>query len=162
MRRYRYLGPPDQPGMHHNVIYGPEPPRRIFISILTFLAVVDAFGKPFPCRKPWQTLHSFFYQFGDPYGGLIFDANSGLCSTGQMALEFGNWDVIAFEKDRTIWQKACDIIRDHVDRCNKKDEAFLNKISSSFDLQGVLDKLKSEGVASLTTKEVSSVFTLEI
>ena len=97
---------------------------------------------------------SFILLPGEPHGGLIFDANSGLCPTGQMALELGNWDVIAFEKDRATWEKASQIIQAHVEAVNRKDDVMLQQIANSFEFQTVWAKIQESGITSLTDAEV--------
>lgn len=121
---------------------------------MLWLAAHDEQGHKAVCRKPWQTWHNFFYQFGSPTGGVLFDAMTGLCSTGQMALEIGNWDVIAFEKDDATWRMACDVIRSHIAALNTKEKSFAKQVSSNVDLINAIDKAKKEGYAKLDDDEV--------
>lgn len=114
------------------------------------------------CRKPWQTFHNFFYQFGNPNGGIIFDAMTGLCSTGQMALELGNWDVIAFEKDEATWKLACDVIRNHIVALDSREKTFANQVTSQVEVIETLAKAKKSGFDSLDDDEVIRIFTLFI
>ena len=72
-------------------------------------AVVDELGFPInPARKPWTVVSDFLFQFGD--GGLIFSMMDGLGSVTQAAISLGNYDVVAFEKDRICWTAAQNVI----------------------------------------------------
>lgn len=121
---------------------------------LSLLAEYHDLGDKIPCRKSWQTLHNFFYQFGNPNGGIIFDAMSGLCSVGQMALELGNWDVVAFEKDEATWRRACDVISNHIQNLNKKEKQMVSMIKSNVEAETLRKRLEVVGFDKLTEKEV--------
>ena len=83
---------------------------------------------------------------------------AGLCSTGQMALELGNWDVVAFEKDTITWKLACDVIRRHIALMDSKEQAFVNQVSSNVELVKAIEKAKREGWAKLDDDGIVSFF----
>ena len=86
-----------------------------------------------PARKPWHVIYDFLQQFGT--GGRIFSMMDGLASVGQAALSLGNYEVIAFEKDRLMWKEANAVLVDHIVGLENQHKQYVARISRSVEVQ---------------------------
>ena len=123
MRRVKYLVDRELPLADANVLFAMEGPK----------AKKDAAANIInPARKPWQIVYHFLQQFGN--GGRIFSMMDGLASVGQAALSLGNYEVIAFEKDRVMWKEAHSVLIDHIVGLENQQKAYITRISRSLEV----------------------------
>ena len=74
----------------------------------------------------------FLRQYGR--GGRIFSMMDGLASVGQAALFLGNYDVVAFEKDRTIWTEAKNVLDEWVISLKQKEAKIAKAITQRHEV----------------------------
>ena len=123
LRRVKYLVDKDLPLADANVLFAMEGPK----------AKQDAAANIInPARKPWQAIYDFLQQFGT--GGRIFSMMDGLASVGQAALSLGGYEVIAFEKDRTMWKEAHSVLIDHIVGLDNQQKQYAARISRSVEV----------------------------
>ena len=120
MQRRRTRGDPTDVLATSNIIVATEGPH----------AVTDALGNPVnPARKPWSVIADFLFQFGD--GGLIFSMMDGLSAVTQAAISLGDYDVVAFEKDRICWNYAQSVISQFILHQEKQEKQMKIQLQAS-------------------------------
>ena len=62
-----------------------------------------------------------------------------LASVGQAALSLGNYEVIAFEKDRVMWKEAHSVLIDHI--VGNQHKAYITRILRYVEVKCFLDSL---------------------
>ena len=96
--------------------------------------MTDALGNPInPARKPWSVIADFLFQFGD--GGLIFSMMDGLSAVTQAAISLGDYDVVAFEKDRICWNHAQSVISQFILHQEKQEKQMKIQLQASYDVR---------------------------
>ena len=124
MRRVKYLVDRELPLADTNVLFAMEGPK----------AKKDAAANIInPARKPWQVVYDFLQQFGS--GGRIFSMMDSLASVGQAALSLGTYEVVAFEKDRTMWKEAHTVLIDHIVGIENQQKAYTLRISRAVEVK---------------------------
>ena len=109
-----------------------------------------------PARKAWQEIEQFLYQFADPREPqLICSFLDGLASVALAALHLGNFDVIAFEKDRATWEAAGEIVTKQIEKLQAKEAALNKKLQQNIQEFNLVNEIQTGKKKKIDEDEVS-------
>ena len=120
--------------------------------------MVDTLGNPVNPARQW-----FSWRWGNHFSMM-----DGLSSVTQAAISLGDYDVVAFEKDRVCWTYVQTIISQFIIQQEKQEKQMQVKLKASYEVciffhnlilycfrvQKIVLKVKTEGTEQLSKEEV--------